>query len=219
MCEVAQKLVSASLFCFQDLKPSTKDIITVLKDILNTTLGPLPIPDPHVTWVPFNTSKKHSIGSRVVDGVRNLIITFNMARLVGFPTLDSTFTYRRELRTPHLWICYSAKALWISILSTKSLTSFLNVVFSERISIITRVTIVDNTKLAIQVGRHTPRVVIFDIGAQPMILRIQFAKKMGMLDSKLRKSMWRIRTANGSIEEVLGESSNFIALNFNEGTY
>jgi hypothetical protein len=30
--------------------------------------------------------------------------------------------------------------------------------------------------------------------------------------------MWQIRTANGSVEEVLGESSDLIALNFNEGT-
>ncbi len=30
--------------------------------------------------------------------------------------------------------------------------------------------------------------------------------------------MWQIRTASGNVEEVLGESSNFIALNFNEGT-
>jgi hypothetical protein len=37
--EVAQKLVSTLLFNFQDLKLSTKDIIAVLKDTLNTTLG------------------------------------------------------------------------------------------------------------------------------------------------------------------------------------
>jgi hypothetical protein len=30
--------------------------------------------------------------------------------------------------------------------------------------------------------------------------------------------MWQIRTANGSVKEVLGESSNLIALNFNEST-
>jgi hypothetical protein len=41
---------------------------------------------------------------------------------------------------------------------------------------------------------------------------------MGMLDSKLRKSMWQIRTASGSVEEVFGESSDLITLNFNEGT-
>jgi hypothetical protein len=41
---------------------------------------------------------------------------------------------------------------------------------------------------------------------------------MGMLDSKLRKSMWQIRTASESIEEVFGESLDFIALTFNEST-
>ncbi len=59
--------------------------------------------------------------------------------------------------------------------------------------------------------------VLLDTGAQPIILGVQFAKKMGMFDSKLRKFMWQIRTAIGSIEEVLGESSDSIALNFNEG--
>jgi hypothetical protein len=68
------------------------------------------------------------------------------------------------------------------------------------------------------VGRHTPKVVFLDIGAQPVILGVQFAKKMGMLDSRLRKSMWQIHTASGSIEDVLGESSDLIAFNFNEGT-
>jgi hypothetical protein len=62
-------------------------------------------------------------------------------------------------------------------------------------------------------------VVFLDTGAQPVILGIQFAKKMGMLDSKLRKSMWQIHTASGSIKEVLGESSNLITFNFKEGTY
>jgi hypothetical protein len=67
--------------------------------------------------------------------------------------------------------------------------SFRKVVPSENTSIATRVTIVNNTELVIQVGRHTPRVILLDIGAQPLILRIQFAKKMGMLNSKLWKSM------------------------------
>ncbi len=60
--------------------------------------------------------------------------------------------------------------------------------------------------------------VLLDTSAQPVILGVQFAKKMGMLDSKLRKSMWQIRIASGSVEEVLGESSDLIALKFNEGT-
>jgi len=51
-----------------------------------------------------------------------------------------------------------------------------------------------------------------------VLLGIQFAKKMGMLNTKLRKSMWQIHATNGSVEEVFGESSDLIALNFNEGT-
>jgi hypothetical protein len=68
------------------------------------------------------------------------------------------------------------------------------------------------------VGGHTPRVVLLDTSAQPVILGVQFTKKMGMLDSKLRKSMWQIHTASGSIEEVLRENPDLIALNFNKGT-
>jgi hypothetical protein len=60
--------------------------------------------------------------------------------------------------------------------------------------------------------------VLFNTCAQLVILGVQFAKKMGMLNSKLWKSMWQIHTASGSVEEVLGESSNLITLNFNEGT-
>jgi hypothetical protein len=59
--------------------------------------------------------------------------------------------------------------------------------------------------------------VLFDTCVQLVILGIQFAKKMGMLDFKLHKSMWQIRIASGSIEEVLGERSDLITLNFNEG--
>jgi hypothetical protein len=70
--------------------------------------------------------------------------------------------------------------------------SFPKVVPNERTSIATGVAIVDTTESAIQVGGHTPRVVLLDTGAQPIILGVQFAKKMGMLDSKLRKSMWQI---------------------------
>jgi hypothetical protein len=68
------------------------------------------------------------------------------------------------------------------------------------------------------VGGHTPIVVLLDTSVQPVILGIQFIKKMGMLDSKLWKSMWQIHTISGNVEEVLGESLDLIALNFNEGT-
>jgi hypothetical protein len=67
--------------------------------------------------------------------------------------------------------------------------SFLKVVHSEKTFIATGVTIVDNNKSAIQVGGHTPRVILLDTGAQPMILGIEFAKKMSMFNSNLWKSM------------------------------
>jgi hypothetical protein len=102
MCEVAQKLVSTPLFSFQDLKLSTRDIIVVLKDTLNTTLGPLLIPYPHATGVPSNTLERHSISSRVIDGVRNLVTSSTMAKLVGFPKYDSTFTYQKGTKNTSL---------------------------------------------------------------------------------------------------------------------
>jgi hypothetical protein len=55
MHEMVQKFVSTPLFCFQDLKLSTEDIIAILKDTLNITSSPLPIPDPHARRVPSNT--------------------------------------------------------------------------------------------------------------------------------------------------------------------
>jgi hypothetical protein len=61
-------------------------------------------------------------------------------------------------------------------------------------------------------------VVLLDTSAQLVILGVQFIKKMSMLDSKLWKSMWQICTASGKVEKVLGESSDLITLNFNEGT-
>ncbi len=81
------------LFNFQDLKLSSRDIIAILKDTLNTTLGPPPILNPHVIGVPSNTLERHLIRSLVANGVRNLVISYNMVKLVGFPTSDSTFTY------------------------------------------------------------------------------------------------------------------------------
>jgi len=56
---------------------------------------------------------------------------------------------------------------------------------SEITSIIAGVTIVNNTESTIQVRGHTPRVALLDTSAQPVIIGVQFAKKMGMLDSKL----------------------------------
>jgi len=102
MREVAQKLVSTSLFSFQDLKLSTRDIIAILEDTLNTTSGPLPIPDPHATKVPSNTLERHSINSCVIDGVCNMVTSSNMVKLVGFPTSDSTSKYHKGVKNTSL---------------------------------------------------------------------------------------------------------------------
>ncbi len=195
--------MSTPLFSFQNLKLSTKDIIVVLKDALNTTLSPLPILDPYIIGVPSNTLERHSIGSRVVDGVRNLVISFNMVKLLGFPTSDSTFTYQKGAKNTPLMDLLLSKSIVDIHFFHKVSHSFPKVVPSERTSISTEVAIVDNTKLTIQVGGHAPRVVFLNTDAQSMILGVQFTKKMGMLDYKLRKSMWQICTASGSIEEVL----------------
>jgi hypothetical protein len=85
--------VNTPLFYFQYLKLSTKDIIAILKDTLNITSGPLLIPNPHAIGVPSNTLERHSIGSHVGDGIRDLVISSSMAKLVGSPTSNYTFTY------------------------------------------------------------------------------------------------------------------------------
>jgi hypothetical protein len=93
MHEVAQKFVSTPLFSFQDLKLSTRDIIAVLEDALNTTSGLPPIPDPHAIEVPSNTLERHLISSCVENGIRNMVTSSSMAKLLGFPTFDFIFTY------------------------------------------------------------------------------------------------------------------------------
>jgi hypothetical protein len=185
MHKVAPKLMSTPLFSFQNLKLSTMDIIEVLNDILNTPLDPLPIPDPHTLGVPSNTLERHSIGSCVRDGVRNLITCSNMAKLVGSPTFDSTFTYQKKAENTLLVNLLFSKGVMDNHFLHKIFHSFLKVMPSERTSIATEVAIVDNIELIIQVGGHTPRMVLLNIGAQLMIFGVQFAKKMGMLDSKL----------------------------------
>jgi len=151
MCEMAQKLVSTPLFYFQDLKLSTRDIITILEDTLNITLGFLPIPNPHVTRVPSNTLEKQLINSRVIDGVCNLITNFSMAKLMGSPTSNFTFTYQKAIKNPSLVDFLLSKGVVDSHSLHKVSHSFLKVVPSERTSIATGVAIVDNIGSAIQV--------------------------------------------------------------------
>jgi hypothetical protein len=137
---------------------------------------------------------------------------------MGSPTSDFTFTYHKGAKNTSLVDLLPSKGVVNSHSFHKVSHSFSKVVPSERTSIATGIAIIDNIKLAIHVGGHTPKLALLDTGAQPVIFIIQFAKKMGMFDSKLRKFMWQIRTASGNIGEVLGESLDLIALNFNEGT-
>jgi len=112
-----------------------------------------------------------------------------MVKLVGFLTSVSTFTYQKGVKNTSLVDLLLSKGVVDSHSLHKVSHSFPKVVPSERISITTKVTIVDNTGSTIQMGGHTPRVVLLDTGAQLVILKVQFTKKMGILDSKLWKSM------------------------------
>jgi hypothetical protein len=135
MREVVQKLMSTPLLNFQDLKLNTKDIIAILEDTLNTTSGPLPIPNPHATWVPSNTLERHSIGSHVVDGIRNLVNNFSMAKLMGSPTSDSTFTYKKGIKNTSLVDLLLSKNVVDNHSLHKVFDSFLKVVPSDKTSI------------------------------------------------------------------------------------
>jgi hypothetical protein len=146
MCEVVQKLVSTPLFSFQDLKLNTRDIITILKDTLNTTSSLPPILNPHAIGVPSNTLERHSIGSHVRDGVCDLVISFSMAKLVGFPTSDSTFTYHKGAKNTSLVDLLLNKGIVDSHSLHKVFHSFPKVVPSERTSMATGIAIIDNTE-------------------------------------------------------------------------
>jgi len=141
--------VSTPLFNFQNLKLNIRDIIVVLKDTLNTTSGPLPIIDPHATGVPSNTLNKHSISSRVVDGVHNLVISSSMVKLVGFPTFDSTFAYQKGTNYTLLVDLLLNKGVVDSHFLHKVFHSFPKVVLSERTSIATGIAIVNNIESTI----------------------------------------------------------------------
>jgi hypothetical protein len=149
MREMVQKLVNTPLFSFKDLKLSTRDINVILKDTLNTTLSLLPILNPHATRVPSNTLEQHSIGSSVVDGVCNLVISFSTVTLVGFPTSDSTFTYQKGTKNTSLVDLLLNKGVVDSHFLHKLFHLFPKVVFNERTFIATGVAIVNNTQLTI----------------------------------------------------------------------
>jgi len=149
MREVAQKLMNTPLFSFQDLKLNTKDKITIIKDTLNTTSSLLPIPNPHAIGVPSNTLEKHLIGSHVVDGVRNVVTSFSMAKLVGSPTSNSAFTYQKGVKNTSLVNLLLNKGVVDNHSLHKVYHSFSKVVPSERTSIATKVAIIDNLESTI----------------------------------------------------------------------
>jgi len=172
MHEVAQKLVNTPLFSLQDLKLSTSEIIAVLNDTLNTTSSPLPIPDPHATWVPSRTLERQSIGSRVEDGARNLVISFSMVKLVSSPSFDYIFTYQKGAKNTSFVDLLLNKGVVDNHYLHKVFHSFPKLVPNERTSIAIGIAIVNNIKSTIQMIRHKPKVVLLDIGVQPMILGV-----------------------------------------------
>jgi hypothetical protein len=98
-----------------------------------------------------------------------------MAKLVGFPTSNSTFTYKKGAKNTSLVDLLLSKGVVDSHFLHKVSHSFSKVVLNDRTSIAAEVAIVDNTELAIQVGGHTLRVIFLDTCAQPMIFGVQFA--------------------------------------------
>ncbi len=138
------------MFCFQDLKLSTRDIIVILKDTLNTTSSPLPILDPHAIGVPSKTLERHSISSCVANGIYNLVTNSSMAKLAGSPTSNSTFTYQKGAKNNSLVDLLLSKGVVDSHFLHKVSHSFLKVVPNERTSIAIGVAIIDiNTELVI----------------------------------------------------------------------
>jgi len=108
-----------------------------------------------------------------------------MVKLMGSPTSYSKFTYQKGAKNTSLMDLLISKGIVGSHSFHKVFHSFSKVVPNEKTSITTEVAIIDNIKLIIQMGRHTPRMVLLDTGAQLVILGVQFAKKMSMLNFKL----------------------------------
>jgi len=72
-----------------------------------------------------------------------------MAKLVGSPTSDSTFTYQKGVKNTSLVDLLLSEGVVDSHFLHKVSHSFPKVVPSERTSIATRVAIIDNTESAI----------------------------------------------------------------------
>ncbi len=89
------------------------------------------------------------IGSLVANGVHDLVASFNMAKVVGSPTFDFTFTYQKGANYTSLVNLLLSKGVVNNHYLHKVSHSFPKVVPSERTSIATKVAIVDNIELVI----------------------------------------------------------------------
>jgi hypothetical protein len=91
---------------------------------------------------------------------------------MGSPTSNFTFTYQWGANNTSLCGFVTSKCVVDSHFFHKVSHSFPKVVPTKRTSMVAGVVIVDNTKSAIQVGGHTPKVVLLDTCAQPAILGV-----------------------------------------------
>ncbi len=105
---------------------------------------------------------------------------------MGSPTSNFTFRYQKGAKNTSLVDLLLSKGIVDNHSLHKVFHSFPKVVPNEKTFITIRVAIVNNIELIIQMGGHIPKMVLLDIGAQPMILRVQFNKNIGMFNSKLR---------------------------------
>jgi len=95
-----------------------------------------------------------------------------MAKLMGSPTSDFTFTYKKGTKNTSLMDLLLNKSVVDNHSLHKVFHSFPKVVPNERMPITIRITIINNTKSTIQVGGHTPQMILLDIGAQLVILGV-----------------------------------------------
>ncbi len=94
------------------------------------------------------------IRSHVLNGICNLVTSSNMVKLMSSPTFDSTITYKKRVKNTSLVDLLLNKGVVDNHSLHKVSHSFPKVILSERTSITTRVAIVDNIELAIQVDGH-----------------------------------------------------------------
>ncbi len=122
-----------------------------------------------------------SIGSRVVNGVHYLVPSSSMAKLMGSPTFDSTFTYQKKVKNASLVDLLLSKGVVDSHSLHKISHSFPKVVPNERTSIATEVAIIDNTESTIHVRGHRPRMVLLDTCANQWFLEFNSPRRWACL--------------------------------------